>query len=99
MPLRERLEGEVREDLGQPLRHTTVVVGDAAATERKVDRLLEDAQRFEVEVALVERAHKSAQACGSLGHPGWGGALGGRRWLDTGSELQPKKFGHEHGTW
>jgi hypothetical protein len=74
--LRKRLDSEVGEDRRQPLRHSCVVVGIAAATEREVDRPVERPQRPDIEVIVVERVHESAQTGGSLGHPWWWWRLG-----------------------
>ena len=64
MALRKRLESEVGEDRGHPLRHSAVVLGVAATSEREVDRSVERPQRFDVEVAAVERLDESAQTRG-----------------------------------
>src|SRR6266540_544145 len=82
--LRKRLDGEVGEDRCESLRHSCEVVGVAASADREVDRPVERSQRFEVEVAMVERVEAGAQTGGSLGHPWWGWPLGRRRWLHAG---------------
>src|SRR5579864_9380354 len=82
--LGEGLEGEVWEDLGEPFGHASVVVGIAAAAEREVDRSIEGAQRFEVEIRVVEGVDEGAETGRAPGHPWRRWTVGRRRWLDAG---------------
>jgi hypothetical protein len=95
VPFRKRLKGEVGEDRGQPLGHSSVVVRVAAPTEREIDRFIECPKRVEVELAAVERGNERAQARGSLDHPRRRWAVRTRRWLDPGGQLQPCEPRHE----